>query len=86
MNNKRNHSSYIHAMAIASWVLAYLLTGRLVWHWISPESIGAIIVFVPIWLVLGYIAQTALFLTVTLAAKAIIRVPNDVDASKPGEP
>jgi hypothetical protein len=71
MNDRSIHQQLVNALAIVSWVLAYLLTGRLVWHWISPENFGTVLAFVVTWIILGYLAQTALFLTVTLIARAI---------------
>jgi len=71
MNNRHTHHYLLNALAIVSWMLAYLLSGRLVWHWISPESFIAVLIFVVLWIILGYIAQIALFLIVTLIARAL---------------
>jgi hypothetical protein len=71
MNKNRNNNQLLSALAIASWLLAYLLTGRLAWHWISPESFGAVIAYITAWLVLGYVVQTFLFLSVTIIARGI---------------
>ena len=72
MNKERKHDQFLSALAIASWLLAYLLTGRLVWHWISPESFGAVLAYITAWLVLGYVVQTVMFLSITLIARRII--------------
>ncbi|RLD21237.1 MAG: hypothetical protein DRI69_04625 [Bacteroidetes bacterium] len=71
MNNKRTHDQLLSALAIASWLLAYLLTGRLAWHWISPESFGAVVAYITAWLILGYVVQTVLFLSVSLIARGL---------------
>jgi len=71
MNKERKHDQFLSALAIASWLLAYLLTGRLVWHWISPDSFGAVLAYITAWLVLGYVVQTVMFLSITLIARGI---------------
>ena len=69
MNKNHTHDQLLSALAIASWLLAYLLTGRLVWHCISPESFGAVLAYITAWLVLGYVLQTVLFLSIALIAR-----------------
>jgi len=71
MNKKRTQDEVLSALAITSWLLAYLLTGRLVWQWISPENFGAVLAYITAWLVLGYVVQTFLFLSVTIIARGI---------------
>ena len=68
MNNTNRYGTLLNIMALVSWVLAYLLAGRSAWYIILPDSLLGMIVFIPVWITIGFLAQRLLFLVVTFLA------------------